>query len=117
MFGSRRDAKCQPNFRQGVTPDASQSCGPYRPQGLGAAHQSKPTAPSWVSRLTHDTISVVAIDSEGKIAAGSSSNGANHKVSTEAATAMKKDLEYSMQTLISDSWLLLGMYAKGKTVV
>ena len=34
----------------------------------------------WVRREDHDTISMVAIDAEGNIAAGSSSNGANHKV-------------------------------------
>jgi hypothetical protein len=34
-----------------------------------------------VNRLSHDTISMVAIDSKGNIAAGSSTNGASHKVS------------------------------------
>ena len=33
-----------------------------------------------VSRKSHDTISMVAIDRHGNIAAGSSTNGASHKV-------------------------------------
>ena len=33
-----------------------------------------------VSRKSHDTISMVALDKEGNIAAGSSTNGASHKV-------------------------------------
>ncbi len=36
---------------------------------------------SRVTRNNHDTISMIALDSDGNIAAGSSTNGANHKVS------------------------------------
>lgn len=64
-----------------MTPDPEKSCGPYRPRQLkGAPPQPRAPGPSWVSRKSHDTISVVAIDEDGRIAAGSSSNGANHKV-------------------------------------
>lgn len=35
---------------------------------------------AWPSRNDHDTIAMVAIDAKGNIAAGASSNGANHKV-------------------------------------
>ena len=33
-----------------------------------------------VSRSSHDTISMLALDSAGNVAAGSSTNGASHKV-------------------------------------
>lgn len=43
--------------------------------------------------MTHDTISVVAIDPKGKIAAGSSSNGANHKVSVRTGSYQSLAIE------------------------
>ena len=39
-----------------------------------------------VSRRSHDTISMVAIDRHGNIAAGSSTNGASHKVPSNPAS-------------------------------
>ena len=43
-----------------------------------------------VSRESHDTISMVAIDARGNIAAGSSTNGASHKVlSTHVSQALR----------------------------
>lgn len=81
MWKDWQATECQPNFRSNVTPDPEKSCGPYRPRQLkGAPPQPRAPGPSWVSRKSHDTISVVAIDEDGRIAAGSSSNGANHKV-------------------------------------
>lgn len=40
-----------------------------------------------VDRHNHDTISMIALDSDGNIAAGSSTNGASHKVGTSCHTA------------------------------
>jgi N4-(beta-N-acetylglucosaminyl)-L-asparaginase len=95
----RLDKDCQPNFRRNVRPDAAKSCGPYKPaRGLGASAAA--AAPPerevcelpgmrcveaarrrrWVSEGNHDTIAMVAVDADGNVAAGASSNGANHKV-------------------------------------
>lgn len=63
-----------------MSPDPAAHCGPYIPNALKAQGRSGLDTVSWVTRLAHDTISMVAIDAQGKIAAGSSSNGANHKV-------------------------------------
>ena len=51
--------------------------------GAGAAAGSGAAAPRRLPRtdeLNHDTIAMVALDAKGRIAAGASSNGANHKV-------------------------------------
>ncbi|KAI9150216.1 N(4)-(Beta-N-acetylglucosaminyl)-L-asparaginase [Paramyrothecium foliicola] len=68
-----RQGGCQPNYRLGVTPDPSTSCGPYTPlddTGLGESrHQA-----------SHDTISLLAIERDGTMAAGTTTNGASHKV-------------------------------------
>lgn len=71
---------CQPNFRRNVTPDPSASCGPYRPslgeQVLLGDSDLRPRS----DRASHDTISLLAIDSAGTMAAGTSTNGASHKI-------------------------------------
>ena len=71
---------CQPNFRRNVTPDPSASCGPYEPvpdeQVLLGDRGLRPRS----SRASHDTISLLAIDCAGAMAAGTSTNGASHKV-------------------------------------
>ncbi|KAI1498303.1 asparaginase-domain-containing protein [Biscogniauxia marginata] len=72
---------CQPNYRINVTPDPSKSCGPYNPVGL----ESSPD--EYTSQLLsrhslegHDTISMIALHSSGTMAAGTSTNGASHKI-------------------------------------
>jgi len=61
-------------------------------QAVIAAGEGGAAAPRRLPRtdeLNHDTIAMVAIDAKGRIAAGASSNGANHKVrwsDTAAAT-------------------------------
>lgn len=89
MTVCRKEARCQPNFRRHVSPKASESCGPYQPvkeaiseAGGSPADLSRqgPTTTSWPSQDNHDTIAMVAIDADGHIAAGASSNGASHKV-------------------------------------
>jgi N4-(beta-N-acetylglucosaminyl)-L-asparaginase len=77
-----KDGGCQPNYRINVTPDPSGSCGPYEPVALLSR------APDYTSRLLagrdrpegHDTISMIALDGSGAMAAGTSTNGAGRKV-------------------------------------
>ncbi|KAI1342927.1 asparaginase-domain-containing protein [Xylariaceae sp. FL0016] len=72
---------CQPNYRINVTPDPSASCGPYVPSALNSS------SPGYTSQLQprdapegHDTISMISLDSSGTMAAGTSTNGASHKI-------------------------------------
>jgi N4-(beta-N-acetylglucosaminyl)-L-asparaginase len=88
---------CQPNFRMNVVPDPTKYCGPYKPvtdtaratmsnHGMNSHAMAKMTKSSnkrfnqHVSEHSHDTIGMVAIDSKGNLAAGSSTNGATHKI-------------------------------------
>jgi len=75
MFETWKANNCQPNFWRNVIPDSATSCGPY---SRGTDDSSSSGA--YASLHNHDTISVVAVDSLGNIAAASSSNGANHKI-------------------------------------
>lgn len=76
-----KKTNCQPNYRQNVSPDPSKSCGPYMPvktedlkmSGRGRYNQD-------INRKNHDTIGMIVVDSKGRIAGGTSTNGANHKV-------------------------------------
>ncbi|CEJ80115.1 Putative N(4)-(Beta-N-acetylglucosaminyl)-L-asparaginase [[Torrubiella] hemipterigena] len=70
-----KQAKCQPNYRLQVSPAASTSCGPYKP--LQKQDQQSPVDQGQAS---HDTISLIAIDDDGVMAAGTSTNGASHKI-------------------------------------
>ncbi|VDN26836.1 unnamed protein product [Gongylonema pulchrum] len=68
---------CQPNFRINVTPDPSKSCGPYKPaRGISGRFPGTPE----INDNNHDTIGIVVVDFEGNIAAGTSTNGVNHKI-------------------------------------
>lgn len=95
-----RAESCQPNFRREaegleLVPDPRLSCGPYRRRRRGeereeakeASSSSSSSPPPIPSRLSHDTIAVVAIDSLGRSAAAASSNGAAHKVPGRAGDA------------------------------
>jgi N4-(beta-N-acetylglucosaminyl)-L-asparaginase len=70
--------RCQPNFRINVSPDPDRSCGPYEPlpnvKHTGARYNEH------VSQKSHDTIGMIAVNSRGDIATGTSTNGAGHKV-------------------------------------
>lgn len=67
--------KCQPNFWKNVIPDPTTTCGPYRPSDI------KDDESTLVgSEDNHDTIGVLAIDSQGRTAAGTSTNGAKNKI-------------------------------------
>lgn len=67
---------CQPNYRKNVFPDPSTCCGPYKPR---AALKQNARARHANSR-SHDTIGMIAIDQDGHVAAGTSTNGLKHKV-------------------------------------
>lgn len=76
-----RKGNCQPNFRRDVTPDPRTSCGPYKPV-LDTSEMAprQPELRPRSDRFSHDTISLLAIDTQGNIAAGTSTNGASHRV-------------------------------------
>lgn len=82
-------ASCQPNYRVNVQPDPSSRCGPYTPlspppsdTGTAARHDTNYplVSPAIPRPRSHDTISMVAIQASGSMAAGTSTNGASHKV-------------------------------------
>lgn len=76
-----RAAGCQPNYRLNVSPDPAASCGPYTPVSLDSTSAIYPGLIEAGGRLVgHDTISMIAIDSRGVMAAGTSTNGASYKV-------------------------------------
>jgi N4-(beta-N-acetylglucosaminyl)-L-asparaginase len=75
-----RENKCQPNFRINVTPDPTGSCGPYKPIGGDSINLKTKRFNENVSAKSHDTIGMIAIDSKGNIAGGTSTNGASHKI-------------------------------------
>ncbi|KAH6609936.1 n4-beta-n-acetylglucosaminyl-l-asparaginase precursor [Trichoderma cornu-damae] len=71
---------CQPNYRLDVVPDPLSSCGPYSPvSGMGAGSHSHSQSRSRLhppaERASHDTLSLIALHSDGSMAAGTSTNG------------------------------------------
>uniref|UniRef100_A0A7N6AK57 N(4)-(Beta-N-acetylglucosaminyl)-L-asparaginase n=1 Tax=Anabas testudineus TaxID=64144 RepID=A0A7N6AK57_ANATE len=67
---------CQPNYRKNVFPDPSKTCGPYKPRTIlkqkGRTRQA--------NTRSHDTIGMIALDKDGHVAAGTTTNGLTHKV-------------------------------------
>ncbi|KAK7940974.1 uncharacterized protein PG986_013361 [Apiospora aurea] len=92
----RERDRCQPNYRLDVSPDPKTACGPYSP--ASGASDGEETKKSSLHRdqengkvdsagpkneryqASHDTISMIALDGAGGMAAGTSTNGASHKV-------------------------------------
>lgn len=81
-----KNNSCQPNYwnPQTVTPDPTKHCGPYKPKNL---HHMTSTRNRWseketnlLNRQNHDTIGMIVIDKDGKIACGTTTNGLNHKI-------------------------------------
>eukprot|EP00002_Diphylleia_rotans_P005744 TRINITY_DN1491_c0_g1_i1.p1 TRINITY_DN1491_c0_g1~~TRINITY_DN1491_c0_g1_i1.p1 ORF type:complete len:351 (+),score=67.88 TRINITY_DN1491_c0_g1_i1:104-1156(+) len=70
---------CQPNYWRNVLPDPTRSCGPYAPIVTEHTVQSKDLS-HYIDRYNHDTIGMVAIDNQGRIAAGTSTNGLSFRV-------------------------------------
>ncbi|XP_054930797.1 N(4)-(Beta-N-acetylglucosaminyl)-L-asparaginase-like isoform X3 [Dermacentor andersoni] len=78
MWAEWKANNCQPNYRQNVVPNPRTSCGPYQPtKQLSADRRACPSA---ASELNHDTIGMVVIDGSKRLAAGTSTNGMNHKI-------------------------------------
>ncbi|XP_075919666.1 N(4)-(beta-N-acetylglucosaminyl)-L-asparaginase-like [Petromyzon marinus] len=75
LYEKWRRNSCQPNYRKNVTPDPDKSCGPYKPIASSTQTWSSP-----IGIDNHDTIGVVVIDSQGRVSAGTSTNGATHKI-------------------------------------
>lgn len=68
-------------FQQNVKPDPTKFCGPYKPDKNTARKQGiTPKQRSVFADKNHDTIGMVAIDTAGRIAAGTSTNGARFKI-------------------------------------
>ncbi len=87
-----REGGCQANYRVNVRPDPRASCGPYVPVGRGEIGELGGMGIGMVGEKVeheteeeegpkgHDTISMVVIHQSGVMAAGTSTNGASHKV-------------------------------------
>jgi len=67
-----RSKNCQPNFWINVVPDPRHSCGPYDPAAVKGKEDYRFEG--------HDTIAMIAIDKNGHVATGTSTNGLTHKI-------------------------------------
>ncbi|XP_052873478.1 putative N(4)-(beta-N-acetylglucosaminyl)-L-asparaginase GD10667 [Anopheles cruzii] len=70
--------------RHNVLPSPSMSCGPYEPVSANDVNHKSPPATDRTKftfgRYNHDTISMIVIDPSGHVVAGTSTNGARHKI-------------------------------------
>ena len=76
-------SSCQPNFWKNVQPDSKTTCGPYDLHSLSHTNHTCPSKQNEINNVdenNHDTISMIVIDSTGRVAAGSSTNGLIHKI-------------------------------------
>ncbi|XP_055015136.1 N(4)-(beta-N-acetylglucosaminyl)-L-asparaginase isoform X2 [Boleophthalmus pectinirostris] len=76
IFTEWLKGNCQPNYRKNVFPDPSKHCGPYQPRASVTDKQLRGHA----NVHSHDTIGMIAVDQDGHVAAGTSTNGLTHKV-------------------------------------
>ncbi|GLD92608.1 hypothetical protein PINS_up001187 [Pythium insidiosum] len=90
LFDAWRTHQCQPNYYRHVR-GQNTSCPPYTPifleQNPRLHRQEHAEAMAQITQDNHDTIGMVALDHEGKMAAGASSNGANHKIAGRVGDA------------------------------
>ncbi|PVD34684.1 hypothetical protein C0Q70_05961 [Pomacea canaliculata] len=77
MWKDWENGRCQPNYRKNVSPDPRNNCGPYKPTSHSLKRQK---SSEFVGKYNHDTIGMVVVDSRGNVAAGTSTNGLNHKI-------------------------------------
>jgi N4-(beta-N-acetylglucosaminyl)-L-asparaginase len=80
MHETWKKDNCQPNFWRNVYPDPSTSCGPYTPINSTQKSLEAKEKTRIIDQYNHDTIGIVAIDSLGRIASATSSNGARNKI-------------------------------------
>ncbi|KAL9876844.1 putative N(4)-(beta-N-acetylglucosaminyl)-L-asparaginase GA14866 [Glossina fuscipes fuscipes] len=72
---------CQPNFWVNVIPDPKKRCGPYKPQSKWLTTNSNTKRLECkMNQRNHDTIGMIVINQRGQIYAGTSTNGATHKI-------------------------------------
>ncbi|KAM4809200.1 N(4)-(beta-N-acetylglucosaminyl)-L-asparaginase [Rhinophrynus dorsalis] len=79
IYSKWLDQNCQPNFRKNVIPDASKSCGPYKPV-RELRDRKHASLQKEINVQNHDTIGMIAVDKTGNVATGTSTNGATHKI-------------------------------------
>ncbi|DAZ99588.1 TPA: hypothetical protein N0F65_001416 [Lagenidium giganteum] len=90
-FAQWRAHQCQPNYYRNVQGQNS-SCPPYKPlvnsrwSRLDDAKERSKAA-QLISETNHDTIGMIVLTDGGHIAAGTSSNGANHKIAGRVGDA------------------------------
>ncbi|XP_031626450.1 N(4)-(Beta-N-acetylglucosaminyl)-L-asparaginase [Contarinia nasturtii] len=78
MWKQWKSNRCQPNFWTNVQPDSTRFCGPYEPTMANSVYGNMGN--NEFNSQNHDTIGMIAIDSDGNIAAGTSTNGARFKI-------------------------------------
>ncbi|XP_066488150.1 N(4)-(beta-N-acetylglucosaminyl)-L-asparaginase [Tiliqua scincoides] len=79
IYSNWLNQNCQPNFWKNVIPDASKSCGPYK-QNKKFSKEDWSNSAKRIDVDNHDTIGMIVVGQNGRIAAGTSTNGANHKM-------------------------------------
>lgn len=79
IYSKWLNQQCQPNFRKNVIPDPAKFCGPYKPV-RGLPEEKTLTLQKEVDLHSHDTIGMIAVDRNGNVATGTSTNGASHKI-------------------------------------
>lgn len=88
LYETWKENNCQPNFWTNVLPDPTKNCGPYTPTEEKQCIKSDPILTNEISKDcdskfntgNHDTIGMLVIGQDGHIVAGTSTNGANHKI-------------------------------------
>ncbi|XP_075217277.1 N(4)-(Beta-N-acetylglucosaminyl)-L-asparaginase-like isoform X2 [Lycorma delicatula] len=83
MWENWKKNSCQPNFWVNVNPDPNKGCGPYIPidstKTTALSRNIKFNLPQ-LSEKNHDTITMLAVDRDGNVAAGATTNGLIHKI-------------------------------------
>lgn len=80
MWNDWRDKNCQPNFwnPDTVSPDPKESCGPYQNKSSSLDNHTERRVT--LEEHSHDTIGMIIVDANGRIACGTTTNGLNHKI-------------------------------------
>ncbi|XP_054721661.1 N(4)-(Beta-N-acetylglucosaminyl)-L-asparaginase-like isoform X2 [Uloborus diversus] len=74
-----KEGNCQPNYWKNVMPDPKHFCGPYKRCNTSQSLSDNNVKIKY-GEYNHDTVGMIVIDKNKKIAAGTSSNGAIHKI-------------------------------------
>ncbi|XP_037049375.1 N(4)-(Beta-N-acetylglucosaminyl)-L-asparaginase-like [Bradysia coprophila] len=69
---------CQPNYWRNMLPSPETACGPY--EKVSSSIQDIRVLSPPVDEHNHDTIGMIAIDGNGNVAAGTSTNGLTYKI-------------------------------------